>query len=272
MTDKTVIEPPPDTIKYAYWALLVAAVGAVVSPLVLLTQRAWLEHSTRTSDAKAKPPVVRTGAQVHKLASDTMTLHLITGVVLAALLVLIAINIRKGNPRARMGLYGVYVLLAVTGLSLVGVFSIFNVASSVPGVLKVVTFIGAVSLLAGVVLTTMPASRAYFSRNRPVRAPLESRAGAGAGAADRAGGPRQSLLGSLFAPRPGAARANLTKPSLIKPNQTAATKPATTRPGGSTAPAPSSGQPMRRGKAKARATVEGGPGGSTVKKSKAKGR
>src|ERR1700710_1555236 len=149
MTDTTPAGQPPDTIRWSYLALLVAAAFSIIAPLVLLTQRTYLETSQRKDDAKAKPPVTdRTSQDLHNLITDTMRLQLILGIIVAGALVWVAIRLRAGSYRARWILFGLYILLALGRISLIGFFSVVSVFSSAPTALKLSTFIGAIAFLA----------------------------------------------------------------------------------------------------------------------------
>jgi hypothetical protein len=264
MTDTTPAGQPPDTIRWSYLALLVAAAFSIIAPLVLLTQRTYLETSQRKDDAKAKPPVTdRTPQDLHNLITDTMRLQLILGIIVAGALVWVAIRLRAGSYRARWILFGLYILLALGRISLIGFFSVVSVFSSAPAVLKFSTFIGAIAFLAAVILATLRPSAEYVNRGRPPRRPRTT-AGTARPAPRAAtdGGPRPGLFATLFAPRPAPAADN-PKTSLTKKSADAANKP--------------SGQPMKRGKAKARTSTDTPPATPTTpatakKQAKAKGR
>jgi hypothetical protein len=260
MTDTTPAGQPPDTIRWSYLALLVAAAFSIIAPLVLLTQRTYLETSQRKDDLKAKPKVNRSAQDLHNLITDTMRLQLILGIIVAGALVWVAFRLRAGSYRARWILFGLYILLALGRISLIGFFSVVSVFSSAPTALKLSTFIGAIAFLAAVILATLRPSAEYVNRGRPPRRPRAT-----AGTAPRAateGGPRPGLFSALFAPRPAPAADN-PKTSLTKKPASAADKP--------------SGQPMKRGKAKARTSSDAPPAtptpaASAKKQAKAKGR
>jgi hypothetical protein len=263
MTDTTPAGQPPDTIRWSYLALLVAAASSIIAPLVLLTQRTYLETSQIKDDAKAKPPVNRSAPDLHNLITDTMRLQLILGIIVAGALVWVAFRLRAGSYRARWILFGLYILLALGRISLIGFFSVVSVFSSAPTALKLSTFIGAIAFLAAVILATLRPSAEYVNRGRPPRRPRT--AAGSARPAPRAatdGGARPGLFSALFAPRPAPA-ADSPKTSLTKKSADGANKP--------------SGQPMKRGKAKARTSsdvppVAPTPPATAKKQAKAKGR
>jgi hypothetical protein len=180
---------PPRTILATAIALVVAAVGSVAAALSLFSARSWLIDSVRTSDAKAKPPVVRTQAQLDHDVSRIITSQLVISVVIGILLGSIAYFVWRGRYWTRWSVLGLFVLCTFTG-SLIGLSSLLAIGTSEPVLFKATAFIGSVAFVVAVLAVNLRPSVQYLALSRPER-PVSAAPGG---------------LRGLFAPRPAPPR------------------------------------------------------------------
>ncbi len=252
---------PPRTVVVAFWALIVAAVGSAASGLAFFGSRSYVEHNLRDSATKAltqaKTDSDRTTAQkaladVHHNAGAIMTSQLVFGFLIAVVLVLLALRLKKRRYSTRWWIVGVWVVASYLQMS-VGAVSLLAVGTSAPPALKVASFVGALAFLTAVVLVNVPATTRYLVRTRPVAA--------------SAGGTPQLNWRTIFAPRP-------------QPRPSAGAKPPRGAPPAGTAASTAdvaANTPVPRGKAKLRANSAEAPpaapkNGAGRNRSKAKGR
>jgi hypothetical protein len=225
VTDTTAGSParaqPPRTILAAAIALVVAAVGSVAAALSLFSARSWLISNVRTTNAKAKPPVVRTQAQLDHDVSKIITSQLVISVVVALMLGAMAYFVWRGRYWTRWSVLGLFVLCTFTG-SLIGLSSLLAISSSEPVLFKATAFIGSLGFVVAVIAVMMRSSVQYLALSRPER--LVSAAPSGG-------------LRGLFAPRPAPPRrtAQDARAAKTTPDRTA-TRGSQTR--GSTAAKP----------------------------------
>ena len=237
MTAQSSAGPQPRTIQITWIATLVAATFSVLAPATYFTARSWIEQQQQNSINDRKITSSYTAADKAKdLAnvadnvSKALPIQVIFGLVVAAILVVIAFKLRDGRHWTRWALIGVWVLVTLTGYSPVGLGGLVTLGSSAPTQVKITSFLGAAAFVVALVAVNLPASVVYLNANKPLR--TGSPAGGGG-------------LGALFRPRP------MTPPEPTKPapaRTTQPTKPAPTRPAQPTKPA----QPVQRTKAKSR--------------------
>lgn len=207
---------PPRTIVWTWYALLVAAAASALTSLALFGARTWLEDtyrkgindSTRTAEQKTKDL-----ANLSHTVSNVITFQLIFGALGTVILVFLAVRLKQGKHWTRWGILGAFVLMSLSGYSLIGLSGLLGVGSDAPLVFKVPSFVGAVSFIAAVILVNLRTSTEWLNRGRPQRT--------------AAGGPG---LRGLLGPRPPRRGAEGATPAPSRGNS-GATKSATTRPG-----------------------------------------
>ncbi|MEP6598475.1 MAG: hypothetical protein ABJB98_03390 [Actinomycetota bacterium] len=247
----------PRTILWTWYALIVAAVGSVLTSLALYGARSWLERTYR--DGIVKNTAKHSAEQVQKdldnlshAVSNIITFQLIFGIVGAAILGFLAIRVKQGRHWTRWGVVGAFALMSLSGYSLIGLSGLLGIGSDAPLTFKAPAFLGAAAFVAAVILINVKPSSEFLNLGRPERT--------SAGGVGLRGllGPRPPRGGATGPARPGSARA-------VRP---AAAKPATTRPGSGTANGAAKG--------KARVAAQSAPPGSkparTKNRGKAKGR
>ena len=247
MTAQSSAGPQPRTIQITWIATLVAATFSVLAPATYFTARSWIEQQQQNSINDRKITSSYTAADKAKdLAnvpdnvSKALPIQLIFGLVVAAILVVIAFKLREGRHWTRWALIGVWVLVTLTGYSPVGLGGLVTLGSSAPTQVKITSFLGAAAFVVALVAVNLPASVVYLNANKPLR--TGSPAGGGG-------------LGALFRPRP------MTPPEPTKPAQPvqrtkAKSRPASTESAGQ-APPPTSPTPKSGGTGRSRGKSRG---------------
>ena len=237
MTAQSPAGPQPRTIQVTWIATLVAAAFSVLAPATYFTARSWIEQQQTNSingrkitSSYTEADRAKDLANVADNVAKALPIQLIFGVIVAAILVVIALKLREGRHWTRWALIGVWVLVTLTGYSPVGLGGLVTLGSSAPVQVKFTSFLGAAAFAVALVAVNLPASVTYLNANRPPRP---------------AGAPAGGGLGALFRPRP-MTPPEPTKATPARTNQP--TKPAPTRPAQPTKPA----QPVQRTKAKTR--------------------
>ena len=194
MTAQSPAGPQPRTIQVTWIATLVAATFSVLAPATYFTARSWIEQQQQHSINDRKITSSYTAADKAKdLAnvpdnvSKALPIQVIFGLVVAAILVVIAFKLREGRHWTRWALIGVWVLVTLTGYSPVGLGGLVTLGSSAPTQVKITSFLGAAAFVVALVAVNLPASVVYLNANKPLRS--GSPAGGGG-------------LGALFRPRP----------------------------------------------------------------------
>ena len=175
--------------------LVVAAVGAqvffsIVRAVSMFGYSDQLRRWLVDSNNKAKKPTRPYGpAQITHDLHQLRVSGLIQGAVVAAALLLLAFLLRR-QATATMSRWALLIVMVMT----LGPFAVIPV-HGLPVLPQVAAVLSGVACIAAIVLLFLPESRGYFKAISAARAEA-----AGRGAAPSRG------LGSLFAPRPGAAR------------------------------------------------------------------
>jgi hypothetical protein len=267
VTDTNLTEPPaaPRSIVVTWVALFVAAAFSVLSALALFGATSWLEEQQTTAINKKAITSSYTAEQKQKdlanvahTVSQARPFQLVVGVVGALLLGFIAWRVREGRHWTRWTIVGAWILLSLTGYSLIGLSALFLQGTDAPALLKLCTSLGAVAFIVAVVAVNLPTSVRFLNANRPARP-------------EGAGGTPVGLRG-LFAPRGVAGRATppekpaKSSPGTVVGRPTQRSRPSATPPASAPPPAPASdGQ---RPKAKIRTTPSMGPGAKSRGKSR----
>jgi hypothetical protein len=260
VTNRTA-EQPPRTIVVAWAALIAAAACAVLSVVSLFGAKPWLRaQRLKSINDQAITGKYTAADKQHDLAtvssyvSKLINYQLVTAVILAILLVFIAVRMRSGAHWTRWVLVGVWVLLTVLQISLIGFLPAVAVTvgkPSAPILVKIVCDIGAIAFLVAVVAVNLRPSTEYLNAHKPVRATT-------------GGTPAPGFRG-LFGPRNTGSRTSAdagSRPPPIQPGKTKA-KPPPSQP---SVPAAKS-EPAPRAKAKVR-TVSAKPSAKTRGKSR----
>ena len=168
--------PQPRTIQVTWIATFVAAAFSVLAPATYFTARSWIEqqqqHSTTTR--KITSQAFRPNGQAKDLAnvpdnvSKALPIQLIFGLVVAAILVVIAFKLREGRHWTRWALIGVWVLVTLTGYCPVGLGGLVTLGSSAPTQVKITSFLGAAAFVVALVAVNLPASWSSPERQQAV--------------------------------------------------------------------------------------------------------
>lgn len=192
------LAPRPKNALYAVWAMGGAVVLGIVASAIIYTQKHYLyvnalKAARKTNDsakAKDKKTAAELVTQAHQSVAATQKSVVIAMIITALVLGFIGYGVYRGRHWSRMATIGVWFLLSFTG-SVVGLFSLLQIASSIPTGYKVFAFLASLSMGAAVFFTNTKPAAAWFALSKPA---------APAGARPR---------GGLFGPRP-AAPANKT--------------------------------------------------------------
>ncbi len=266
MTDTVTKPGRPRTLDLAAAALSLATVVGIAAAASLHTAawRAWETTSlhdsyAKSSDVKSGKKAMPDAAQLHSDVNRILGTEVIIAVIGGALMMALAWGVYHGRYWARWSTVGVWALSTLFG-SLVGLGSILSVGSDAPALTRVISFVGAMALVAACVLVNLRPSVAYLSLTRKPRPTRGLGAGGGKTYAPRAARTTQSTFGPLFGKRP-------VPPSEPAPSLR---KPASTRPAREAKPAPTAGAPRPR--SKARVDVTAPPAKAAADRSRGKSR
>jgi heme/copper-type cytochrome/quinol oxidase subunit 4 len=199
--DGTALPAPPRTLLVSAAALVLSGVFAVIGALALLGAKPWIKDTFRKSDLKAKPVINPTPG---KLADQTHTLiqgQIVSNIVLMLVLVLLAVNVRRGRHWSRWAVVAIFVLGTFTG-TLAGLFSVLSMFNSDARGFHLGGGLAALSLIVAVIAVNLAPSTRYLALTKPVRP---------------AGRPARPGLGGMFSPR---------RPAAPRPTSTRAPRPA----------------------------------------------
>lgn len=182
--------PPtqPPSIQRAYWATLIWVGLSVLSSVDLWLHKDYLRRSILDNNAKAKKKQdLSTQAKLDHSVNLTVVVGLVQMLIVGGLIVIVAMQLRRGRPWARWAL----LILAVIPVFGIGVLIqlINGLTGDAPGDFRIVFVLGGLAALALIVLLLLPESSRYY-------ATLRGRSAAPA-AARGAGG----LFGALLTPR-----------------------------------------------------------------------
>jgi hypothetical protein len=228
---------PPRTVVYASYAAFAWGALNLVTGLVQLSARSYLKSLLLKNDNKLatskQQGYSHDPGKLNHAVSTYLTTGLVFGAVFCALIIVLALQLRKGRGYARWALVVLNLLPLVVGLP-IGVIAITQVgAHGMPAGDRISTLLTALAAVATLVFMFMPDSARFFAANKPAPA-AGGRAGGGGLFAPRprpgqqpGGSPAANAdarppmgLRALFAPRPAPAR-NAATPNLQKgPNLT----------------------------------------------------
>lgn len=199
MTDSAV-STPPRTLRWALWASIVWGALTILTALALMTQKPWVYSQLVSANTKAKSPQANyTGGTVDRDVDRVVNIGLAQGAIVAAIIILIAVFVRRGRPWARWLLVGLATIIPLIVPLGIGIFTqlVYGLTASAPLLYKAPLVLAGLASLAVVVILFLPETRAYFARMRPEgRGPgLFGRPAAGAGPR---GGGAAGGLGALF--------------------------------------------------------------------------
>jgi hypothetical protein len=232
---------PPRTIVLAFTALIANVVISVLNAALLWGFQDYLRRQLVKSNNKLKPTDkhfkkdYNLQAGFDKVNHDLhsgLTVGLVQTAIFGLLLVLLAVNFRRGKGWARWAT--VLVLLIVVQAP----FRLLNLGGNAPIAIRLGSALVGLTGLAVIVLLFLPESSRFFAATRGVRAAGDPRAAAPMG------------LRNLFMPRPRPTVEPDARP-VVKPDAAPAKRPSTSES--------SARSGEKRAKAKARAGVEAAP-------------
>jgi hypothetical protein len=142
----------PGTVEGAFWAFIASTVIGLVGGFLIFASRDAIADTLRNSNRQSGGSL--TDAQIDQAVTLTMIIALVIAVIIAALYLLFAFKLRAGRNWARI------VLTVITALQLISLLA---------GQSTILGFVSVVAAVAGVVLSFMTPSNAYFSAGKVVR-------------------------------------------------------------------------------------------------------
>ena len=142
----------PSTVEYAFWAFIASTVIGLVGGLLIFGNRDAITDALRNSNTQNGGGLTET--QIDQAVNIAMITAVVISVIIAALYLLFAFKLRAGRNWARI------VLTVLTALSLL---------SLLVGQSTIVGYFGVLAAVAGVVLSFMTPSNAYFAAARTIR-------------------------------------------------------------------------------------------------------
>jgi hypothetical protein len=142
----------PSTVEYAFWAFIASTVIGLIGGLVVFGNRDAIADALRNSNRQNSGGL--TEAQIDQAVNVTLIIAVVIAVVIAALYLLFAFKLRAGRNWARI------VLTVLTALKLI---------SLLVGQSTIVDYVGVLAADAGVVLSFMTPSNAYFAATKTIR-------------------------------------------------------------------------------------------------------
>ncbi len=233
---------PPRMINLAFAALIANVVVSIANAALLWGYQGYLRgqliksnNKLKTTD-KHKKDYSDTAQGLHNLNHDLhsgLTVGLVQTAVFGLLLVLLAVNFRRGKGWARWAT--VLVLLIVVQAP----FRLLSIGGHAPIMMRAGSALIGLTGIAVIVLLFLPESSRYFAATRGAKAGTTGAAPMG--------------LRNIFAPRPRPTAGQETRPA-VKPDAVIA--PKQTKPAGASASRNAARPAEKRTKAKARASVD----------------
>jgi hypothetical protein len=170
----------PNVLVYAFWALLIAAVSSVLLGFIQRTQTDWLRESARKrveADPSLKMPT-------ESAISSFVTSQLVGLILLAVVLVLVALQIRRGRVKARWYVAGI-ALLATLGVAIILPFAYLGIPTALtfitshdaPIVMTVPICIAALAMTLAFAGTVTRPARIFFTARKAEDLALAEAAG-----------------------------------------------------------------------------------------------
>lgn len=147
--------PPPREVTLASTLLIVSAVLGVLGAIVALANKSAFTDAIRKSN-----PSYSTD-KVNSTYNAAVAITIVIALVLAALYILLARQVRKGRPWARIVAIVLAVLGVLSGLS--------ALAGDSPALSKVISVIGMLLAVAIIVLLSLRPAGEYFKANSTPR-------------------------------------------------------------------------------------------------------
>ncbi len=231
---------PPRMIVFAFAALIANVVVSIANAALLWGHQGYLRNELFKSNKKAtknkKNYSLDGGPGLDKLNHDLhsgLTVGLVQTVIFGLLLVLLAVNFRRGKGWGRWAT--VLVLLIVVQAP----FRLLSLGGHAPIMIRAGSALIGLTGLAVIVLLFLPESSQYFAATRGVKTGASGAAPMG--------------LRNIFAPRPRPTAGQDPRPS-VKPDAVIAAKQP--KPAGTSASGNAARPAEKRPKAKARASVD----------------
>lgn len=253
---------PPRMVNLAFWAVIANVVLSIVNSVMLWGFQGYLREQLLKSNAKAKKPKDYTSVPdgVNRLHHDLhsgLMVGLVQIAIFGFLLVLLAINFRRGKGWARWAVMLVLIIVVQAP------FRLLSLGGSGPVLLHVMSALIGITSIAAIVLLVVPESSAYFAKVRGVTAAdrptsirdlFTPRPRAGA-----PGQPAPRRSGSSASNRTPSARASVTgKPAAPAKSDTQAKPIPEAKPATQPKPdaVPKQPAPEKRAKARSRARID----------------
>ncbi|WP_329046062.1 hypothetical protein OG738_30645 [Amycolatopsis sp. NBC_01488] len=142
----------PSTVEGAFWAFIASTVIGLVGGLLIFGNRGSITDALRNSNRQNGGGL--TDAQIDQAVTIAMITAVVIAVVIAALYLLFAFKLRAGRNWARI------VLTVLTALQLL---------SLLIGQSTIVGYVGVLAAIAGVVMSFLAPSNAYFAAAKGIR-------------------------------------------------------------------------------------------------------
>jgi hypothetical protein len=160
---------PPQSIQRAYWTVIAWVGLSVLSAVVLWTHKDYVRDTLKTANAKAKNKQdLSTAAKLDHAVNSSLTYGLVQILIVGALIVVLAMQLRRGRVWARWGL----LILAVWPLFGMGVLVqlVGGLTVSAPGDYKVVSGLAGLCALALIFFLLQRDTGAFFAARRGILA------------------------------------------------------------------------------------------------------
>ena len=184
---------PPSKVTLAFGAIVANVALSVVNAVMLWAfsdylRRQFVKANNKLKDTDKHKDKNYTPKEVNHDLHTFLTGHLVQAVVFGLVMVLLAVNFRRGKGWARWITVG---LLVVPVLPTASVWQLAGLTGDSPGLVRAMSALIGLSAVAAVVLLLLPESARYFAAVR-------------GGNADSSGAARPAPIGlrGMFGPRP----------------------------------------------------------------------